>query len=128
MYRNFFSVSGITLLSRLAGFFRDVMVSALIGAGMMGDAFAVAIRLPSHFRAIFGEGAFNAAYVPTYLRIYEQSDIWAARHFANQIFTLLVMSQIVTAGAGLAVHARFGPSPGAGFSPPSRKNSPSRSN
>lgn len=100
MYRNFFSVSGIMLLSRLAGFLRDVMVSAFIGAGMMGDAFAVAIRLPSHFRAIFGEGAFNAAYVPTYLRVYERSDIWAARHFANQIFTLLVMSQIVTLALG----------------------------
>jgi putative peptidoglycan lipid II flippase len=100
MYRNFLSVSGIMLLSRLAGFLRDVMVSAFIGAGMMGDAFAVAIRLPSHFRAIFGEGAFNAAYVPTYLRVYEQSDIWAARHFADQIFTFLVISQIVTLALG----------------------------
>ncbi|MGO8739718.1 murein biosynthesis integral membrane protein MurJ [Rhodoblastus sp.] len=100
MYRSFLSVSGFTLLSRLTGFLRDVVVSALIGAGTMGDAWAVAIRLPNHFRAIFGEGAFNAAYVPTYLRVYEQSDIWAARHFANQIFTLLVMSQIVTLALG----------------------------
>jgi putative peptidoglycan lipid II flippase len=95
MYRSFLSVSGFTLLSRLTGFFRDVMISGMVGAGMMGDALFVALRLPNHFRAIFGEGAFNAAYVPTYLRVYEQSDIWAARHFANQIFTLLLMSQVV---------------------------------
>jgi putative peptidoglycan lipid II flippase len=100
MYRSFLSVSGFTLLSRLTGFLRDVMVSALIGAGVMGDAWAVAIRLPNHFRAIFGEGAFNAAYVPTYLQVYEQSDIWAARQFANQIFTLLVISQLVTLAVG----------------------------
>ncbi|HUO55513.1 MAG TPA: murein biosynthesis integral membrane protein MurJ [Rhodoblastus sp.] len=100
MYRNFLSVSGFTLLSRLSGFLRDVMLSGLVGAGMLGDALAVALRLPNHFRAIFGEGAFNAAYVPTYLRVYEKSDIWAARHFANQIFTLLLISQVVMLALG----------------------------
>ncbi|MCI4679787.1 murein biosynthesis integral membrane protein MurJ [Rhodoblastus acidophilus] len=100
MYRSFLSVSGFTLLSRLTGFLRDVMLAGLIGEGMMGDALAVALRLPNHFRAIFGEGAFNAAYVPTYLRVYEQSDIWAARHFANQIFTLLLISQVVMLALG----------------------------
>lgn len=100
MFRSFLSVSGFTLLSRLTGFLRDVMLSGLVGAGMMGDALAVAMRVPSHFRAIFGEGAFNAAYVPTYLRVYEQSDIWAARHFANQIFTLLLISQVVLLALG----------------------------
>jgi putative peptidoglycan lipid II flippase len=100
MYRSFLSVSGFTLLSRLTGFLRDVMLSGMVGAGLLGDALAVALRLPNHFRAIFGEGAFNAAYVPTYLRVYEQSDIWAARHFANQIFTLLLISQIVLLALG----------------------------
>ncbi len=40
------------------------MLAAVLGAGLNADAFVVAFRLPNHFRAIFGEGAFNAAYVP----------------------------------------------------------------
>jgi putative peptidoglycan lipid II flippase len=100
MYRSFLSVSGFTLLSRLTGFLRDVMLSGLVGAGMLGDALAVALRLPNHFRAIFGEGAFNAAYVPTYLRVWEQSGPEAARGFANQIFSLLLASQVVLLALG----------------------------
>jgi len=107
MFKSFLSVSGFTLLSRLSGFLRDVMLSGLVGAGMLGDALAVAQRLPNHFRAIFGEGAFNAAYVPTYLRVYEKSDIWAARHFANQIFTLLLISQVVLLGLGWLFMPQF---------------------
>jgi putative peptidoglycan lipid II flippase len=100
MFKSFLSVSGFTLLSRLTGFLRDVMLSGMVGAGLLGDALAVAMRLPNHFRAIFGEGAFNAAYVPTYLRVYEQSEAGAARHFANQIFTLLLISQVVLLALG----------------------------
>ncbi len=100
MYRNFLSVSGFTLLSRLTGFFRDVMLSGMVGAGQLGDALAVALRLPNHFRAIFGEGAFNAAYVPTYLRVFERSDVPSARAFADQIFTLLLISQVVLLALG----------------------------
>ena len=65
MLGNLFSVAGYTLLSRVTGFLRDVMLGAVLGAGMLADAFYVAFRLPNHFRAIFGEGAFNAAYVPS---------------------------------------------------------------
>ncbi|MGO9430926.1 murein biosynthesis integral membrane protein MurJ [Rhodoblastus sp.] len=100
MFKSFLSVSGFTLLSRLTGFLRDVMLSGMVGAGLLGDALAVALRLPNHFRAIFGEGAFNAAYVPTYLRVYEQSDVWSARRFANQIFTLLLISQVILLALG----------------------------
>ncbi|MBB4197680.1 murein biosynthesis integral membrane protein MurJ [Rhodoblastus sphagnicola] len=100
MYKNFLSVSGLTLLSRLTGFLRDVVLSGVLGAGMMMDAFAVAQRLPNHFRAIFGEGAFNAAYVPTYLRVLEQEGESRARNFANQIFTLLLLSQVVILALG----------------------------
>ena len=65
MYRDLFSVAGLTLLSRVTGFLRDVMLGAVLGAGLAADAFYVAFRLPNHFRAIFGEGAFNAAFVPS---------------------------------------------------------------
>jgi putative peptidoglycan lipid II flippase len=100
MYKNFLSVSGFTLLSRLTGFLRDIMLSGALGAGLMMDAFAIALRLPNHFRAIFGEGAFNAAYVPTYLRVLEQDGDARAQKFASQIFTLLLISQLVLLALG----------------------------
>ena len=48
---------------------RDIMLAAMLGAGPVADAFFVALRLPNHFRAIFAEGAFNAAFVPAYARV-----------------------------------------------------------
>ncbi|HEV7909720.1 MAG TPA: lipid II flippase MurJ, partial [Methylocella sp.] len=69
MYKGLISVGGLTLLSRAAGFLRDVLLGAVLGAGLLADAFFVAQRLPNHFRTIFGEGAFNSAYVPSYLRV-----------------------------------------------------------
>jgi putative peptidoglycan lipid II flippase len=89
------TVGGYTLLSRLTGFLRDVMLAAIIGAGPVADAFFVAFRLPNHFRAIFAEGAFNAAFIPAYARIRKQGGEDAAKLFGDRIFTLLVASQVV---------------------------------
>ena len=52
---------------------RDVMLAAVMGVGPVADAFVVALRIPNHFRAIFGEGAFNSAFVPTYASAHETS-------------------------------------------------------
>ncbi len=89
------TVGGFTLLSRATGFLRDIMLAAVLGAGPIADAFFVALRLPNHFRAIFAEGAFNAAFVPAYARIRGSSGADPARLFADRIFTLLLMSQVV---------------------------------
>jgi putative peptidoglycan lipid II flippase len=89
------TVGGLTLLSRITGFGRDIMLAAILGAGPVADAFFVALRLPNHFRAIFAEGAFNAAFVPAYARIREQGGADPARLFADRIFTLLFASQVV---------------------------------
>lgn len=94
MYRNLLSVAGMTLLSRVTGFLRDVVLGAILGAGALADAFYIAFRLPNHFRAIFGEGAFNAAFVPSYARVLETEGGEAARRFGGQIFTLLLISQL----------------------------------
>ena len=61
----------------------------------MADAFFVAFRLPNHFRAIFAEGAFNAAFVPAYAHVYGERGEGSARLFADRIFTLLFLSQVV---------------------------------
>jgi len=89
-----FTVGGLTLLSRLTGFARDIMLAAVLGAGPIADAFFVALRLPNHFRAIFAEGAFNAAFVPAYARIRKQGGVDPARLFADRVFTLLFASQL----------------------------------
>ena len=95
MYRHLLSVGGITLVSRATGLVREIVLGGLLGAGALADAFFVAFKLPNQFRAIFGEGAFNSAYVPTYSRVLERSGAQAAGGFASQIFTILLLSQAV---------------------------------
>jgi putative peptidoglycan lipid II flippase len=95
MIERILTVGGFTLLSRITGFIRDIILAAVLGAGPVADAFFVALRLPNHFRAIFAEGAFNAAFVPAYARIREQNGAQRAGIFADHIFTLLLASQIV---------------------------------
>ena len=95
------TVGGFTLLSRISGFIRDIILAAVLGAGPVADAFFVALRLPNHFRAIFAEGAFNAAFVPSYARIRERNGAQRAMVFADHIFTLLLASQIVLLAVAL---------------------------
>src|SRR4249919_2647648 len=102
MLGRIFTVGGFTLLSRLTGFLRDIMLAAVLGAGPVADAFFVALRLPNHFRAIFAEGAFNAAFVPAYARIREEGGAARAGQFADRIFTLLLASQIILLAVALA--------------------------
>jgi len=89
MIGRIFTVGGLTLVSRATGFFRDIALAAVLGAGPIADAFFVALRLPNHFRAIFAEGAFNAAFVPAYARIRQQGGADPAKLFADRVFTIL---------------------------------------
>src|SRR5882757_7958038 len=102
MYRGLLSVGGFTLLSRLTGFGRDLALASILGAGVVNDAFVVAFRLPNQFRAIFGEGAFNSAYVPTYSRVLVRHGDASATLFASRILTLLVISQLALLGFAYA--------------------------
>jgi len=95
MIERILTVGGLTLASRLTGFVRDIMLAAILGAGPVADAFFVAFRLPNHFRAIFAEGAFNAAFIPAYARIRIQGGPDAAKLFGDRIFTLLVATQVI---------------------------------
>jgi len=101
MIERILTVGGFTLLSRITGFIRDIILAAVLGAGPVADAFFVALRLPNHFRAIFAEGAFNAAFVPAYARIREQGGAVRAGQFADRIFTLLLGSQIILLAVAL---------------------------
>ena len=95
MLGRIFTVGGYTLLSRLTGFARDIMLAAILGAGPVADAFFVAFRLPNHFRAIFAEGAFNAAFVPAYAHVHGEKGEASAKVFSDRVFTLLFLSQVI---------------------------------
>jgi putative peptidoglycan lipid II flippase len=106
MIRRIATVGGFTLVSRLTGFIRDVVMAAILGAGPVADAFFIAFRLPNHFRAIFAEGAFAAAFVPAYARTLEASGLPAAKVFSAQIASALMLINVVL----LAVALVFTPS------------------
>ncbi len=95
MIRRIATVGGWTLVSRLSGFARDVVMAAVLGAGPVADAFFVAFRLPNHFRAIFAEGAFAAAFVPAYARTLQHSGIDAAKVFADRIAAALILINLL---------------------------------
>jgi putative peptidoglycan lipid II flippase len=98
------SVGGFTLLSRFAGFLRDVVMAAILGAGPLSDAFVVAFRLPNHFRAIFAEGAFNAAFVPRFASAVgkDRSPTSEAHSFANEVFVWQLAAQLTLLLVALA--------------------------
>ncbi|MDA8362136.1 MAG: murein biosynthesis integral membrane protein MurJ [Gammaproteobacteria bacterium] len=66
LLRSLFATGGMTLLSRLTGFVRDILLARLLGTSALADAFFVAFRIPNFLRRIFGEGAFSQAFVPVF--------------------------------------------------------------
>ncbi len=80
-----------TIISRLLGYLRDILIAIFLGTGLLADAFFVAFRIPNTFRRLFSEGTFNAAFVPSYA-----SEVMKGKKrsnkFANDIFNLLFLS------------------------------------
>lgn len=92
MFRSFFTVGSLTLVSRVVGFARDKLIAVHLGSGAMADVWIAAFQLPNLFRRVFGEGAFNAAFVPMYSRRLEEQGAAAADHFARRaLSTMLVI-------------------------------------
>ena len=89
------SVGALTLISRILGFIRDMLTAAILGAGPVADAFFVAFRLPNHFRSLFAEGAFNAAFVPMFSALLVREGKDPARAFAERVNAILLVSQLV---------------------------------
>ena len=82
-------IGSLTLVSRLLGLVRDVLIARLLGAGLVSDAFFTAFKLPNVFRRMFAEGAFNAAFVPLYARRIEEEGESAADEFAKEAMAAL---------------------------------------
>src|SRR5437868_9010908 len=89
MLRGVLTVGGWTMASRLLGFLRDILIAALAGTGPVADAFFVALKLPNLFRRLFGEGAFNAAFVPAFSGMLAAEGSAPARQFAEEAFSVL---------------------------------------
>lgn len=97
------TVAGLTGLSRIAGFVRDILTAAILGAGPIGDAFFVALKLPNFFRRVTAEGAFSVAFVPLYSESIEKDGKEAADQFASNAF--MMMLSILSVVCVLAVLA-----------------------
>ena len=84
--------SFFTIISRLLGYVRDILIAIFLGAGPLADAFFVAFRIPNTFRRLFSEGTFNAAFVPSYSSVLDNKK--ESQKFANNIFLLLTIGLI----------------------------------
>ena len=81
--------SFFTIISRLLGYLRDILIAIFLGTGLLADAFFVAFRIPNTFRRLFSEGTFNAAFVPSYSSLLNNKK--KSQAFANSIFNLLIL-------------------------------------
>ena len=80
--------SFFTIVSRLLGYLRDILIAVFLGTGPLADAFFVAFRIPNTFRRLFSEGTFNAAFVPSYSSLISKKK---SQEFANSVFSLLIL-------------------------------------
>ena len=83
-----------TMLSRVLGYLRDIMIAIFLGTSIYADAFFVAFRLPNTFRRLFAEGTFNAAFIPSYTseKIKGKSQ---GKKFADNVLTLLTLGLLI---------------------------------
>jgi putative peptidoglycan lipid II flippase len=108
-----------TILSRVLGFVRDMLVARALGAGPVADAFLVAFRLPNMFRRILSEGGLNAAFVPIYLRLRGEGGQKAALGFAGEaagnlavvLMLLVAVSEIIAPWLVLGLAGGFRDAP-----------------
>ncbi|MDC0312690.1 murein biosynthesis integral membrane protein MurJ [Verrucomicrobiales bacterium] len=89
--RSLATVSGFTAISRVLGFLRDMLIARFVGANLITDAFFTAFRFPNMFRRIFGEGAFNAAFVPLFAKKLENDGKKEAIAFGSHTFSMLAL-------------------------------------
>ena len=95
MFRRLLSVGGFTLLSRITGFLRDMLMAWFLGKGVLSDALIVAFLFPNYFRSIFGEGTINPAFLPRYAALRARGENAAAALFADRVFSWQMLAQLV---------------------------------
>lgn len=99
--RNTAVIGGLTLVSRVFGFARDLILAAVIGAGPVADAFYAALRFPNLFRRLFAEGAFSQAFIPVYAKTLAEQGEEAADRLASEALSVLVFATSVLTGLAI---------------------------
>jgi putative peptidoglycan lipid II flippase len=91
LIKNVGTIGGLTMVSRVFGFARDMLLARVLGAGLAADAFQLAFTLPNTFRRLFAEGAFSVAFVPTYSRVlHGEGGEEAATKFADDVLSVFI--------------------------------------
>jgi putative peptidoglycan lipid II flippase len=120
LVRKFATVASGTMMSRLLGFTREMLMAAAVGTGPVADAFYAAFQFPNTFRRLFAEGAFNAAFVPLFAKEIEANGVDGAKRFSEEVFgvlftVLLVLTIVMELSMPLLV--RYLLAPGFGDQP-----------
>ena len=112
--KHFRTVSGLTVLSRVAGLARDAALAHVLGAGWVMDAYAMAFRIPNLLRQLLGEGALTAAFVPVFTDYLEKGGRRAASRFMSLMIVMLVaaLAALMLAADGLFLVLRHLSDPG----------------
>jgi len=92
LVRSAATVGGMTMISRVLGFVRDILIAGFLGTGPVADAFVAAFKFPNLFRRLFAEGAFNSAFVPLFAKRLEGEGREAARRFAEEALSVLLVT------------------------------------
>ncbi len=107
LIKNVGTIGGLTMVSRVFGFARDMLLARVLGAGMAADAFQLAFILPNTFRRLFAEGAFSVAFVPMYTRaLHGEGGEEAAAKFADDVLSVFLW--VLLAFSALAMIAMSG--------------------
>ncbi len=125
LIRNTATIGGLTLVSRILGFVRDMLMARFVGAGFASDAFLIAWRLPNLFRALFAEGAFASAFVPMFNRTIAEAEkerrdgLTAGIRFTEDVLSvllpiLILFTVLMMLAAGPIVWAMTGGFPDGG--------------
>lgn len=95
LVKKFATVASGTLMSRVLGFTREMLMAAAVGTGPVADAFYAAFQFPNTFRRLFAEGAFNAAFVPLFAKEIEANGVDGAKRFSEEVFGVLFTALLV---------------------------------
>ena len=102
LLRTLFTVSSLTLVSRILGYVRDFVIARAFGAGLATDAFFVAFRIPNLLRRLFAEGALSQAFVPVLAEQKNRTSLEEAKNLIDGVATLLGLALVVAAVLGIA--------------------------
>src|ERR1700752_4743253 len=114
------TVASRTLLSRVLGFTREMLMAAALGTGPIADAFNAAFQLPNTFRRLFAEGAFNAAFVPLFSKEIEANGVDGAKRFSEEVFGVLftvLLALTILMELSMPLIVRYAVAPGFADSP-----------